>query len=753
MEFQMAWWRRERWRSAGVLVLIWLIFNAPLLLGRHVLPWDAIDQFYPTVYFNAHSLRHGIAPWWNPHVYSGYPQIADPQGMLFSPLLMAWMLVPPSPGATWFVWGVLLHLLMGGVAVLRLLRDIGANTFGALVGAAVFMAGGVAAARLEHVPIVVAYGYVPVAMLALRYFLAQPGWRRGALLGLSLGALLTQLVQLTYLAAMMLFVYGVAGSLARFRSYTSVLRWRWCFGLLIAAMLCLVLALPQLLLSLAFTTWSNREALPLEASLPASLQWRSLWSFLNPNAFHALRGVYDGPGSLVEAYFYIGALPSLLLLGAVPAWRTLAQRRQLIFFAAVGVIAGLYMLGIHGPLYPWLYQWLPGIRLFRRPSDSAYLLNFALALSVGICASHLRIDVRKVRMALLAVAAIWLLFASAMMRAPGVAWQGASILPALIALAALWQGWRKDTSELRSMAWILAVIVVDYRCFNLNGTFNLAHDNARYFQHNGAVSFIAKDMAMSSDALPPRIEPLGAGPLWDNMIVLAPFSSTQGYNPLRYALYDTWYGARESGNLPRPTTPFNASPDSAMANLLAVRYLVLDNRVSEGVEKHAPMPANYQRVYADERNAVWQNTHAYARVLTPTSSRLASSSGPTPLEFAATDFRETVWIMPRGRDDDGQAMRSLAQCNGGRLGIISSQETPTHVSIRTHGDKPAWLVLSDLDFPGWQATADTAELPVLRANGMFRAVCVPAGEHVVSFQFHPWRMIATAWMQQQGKAP
>jgi len=104
----VTWRQHPLWRTGGILVLMWLLLNLPALLGGRILPWDAIDQFYPTVYFNAYNLRHGIAPWWNPHIYAGYPQIADPQGMLFSPLLMAWMLIPSSPGAAWFTWGVLL---------------------------------------------------------------------------------------------------------------------------------------------------------------------------------------------------------------------------------------------------------------------------------------------------------------------------------------------------------------------------------------------------------------------------------------------------------------------------------------------------------------------------------------------------------------------------------------------------------------------------------------------------------------------
>lgn len=98
--------------------------------------------------------------------------------MPFSPLLMAWMPLRQSPGATWFAWGVLLHMLMGATAVLAMLRRDGANALGALIGASVFIAGGVAAARLEHTSDMLAYAYAPVALLALRHFLIPPA--RGA---------------------------------------------------------------------------------------------------------------------------------------------------------------------------------------------------------------------------------------------------------------------------------------------------------------------------------------------------------------------------------------------------------------------------------------------------------------------------------------------------------------------------------------------------------------------------------------------
>ena len=49
-----------------------------------------------------------------------------------------------------------------------------------------------------------------------------------------------------------------------------------------------------------------------------------------------------------------------------------------------------------------------------------------------------------------------------------------------------------------------------------------------------------------------------------------------------------------------------------------------------------------------------------------------------------------------------------------------------------------WLLLRDLYDPGWRATVDGKPVPVLPANGICRAVAVPAGSHRVLFTYQPW---------------
>jgi len=49
----------------------------------------------------------------------------------------------------------------------------------------------------------------------------------------------------------------------------------------------------------------------------------------------------------------------------------------------------------------------------------------------------------------------------------------------------------------------------------------------------------------------------------------------------------------------------------------------------------------------------------------------------------------------------------------------------------------AWLLITDTWYPGWRATVNREPVPVLQANGAFRAVPIPPGEAVVRMDFRP----------------
>ncbi len=62
---------------------------------------------------------------------------------------------------------------------------------------------------------------------------------------------------------------------------------------------------------------------------------------------------------------------------------------------------------------------------------------------------------------------------------------------------------------------------------------------------------------------------------------------------------------------------------------------------------------------------------------------------------------------------------------------------PERVDIKVHAAAPALLVLSDLFYPGWEATVDGRPAKILQANYVMRAVAIPQGEHEVQFLYKP----------------
>ena len=64
------------------------------------------------------------------------------------------------------------------------------------------------------------------------------------------------------------------------------------------------------------------------------------------------------------------------------------------------------------------------------------------------------------------------------------------------------------------------------------------------------------------------------------------------------------------------------------------------------------------------------------------------------------------------------------------------------ITLAVASSTPGLLVLSELWYPGWQATVNGGPEPVLLANRALRAIPVPGGQSTVVLRFTPfsWRL-------------
>src|SRR5258708_11684501 len=166
-----------------------------------------------------------------------------------------------------------------------------------------------------------------------------------------------------------------------------------------------VLVVP-LLLTLQFADLSNRPTESLDDALRGSLYPANLATLAVPNIF-GTHTSYWGPGAstLPEValtddsgnYLFVGTVPVLLLLwfgvAGGSAWR---PGRRLM--AGTAAIACVFMLGRYTPFYGLAFRFVPGIDLFRRPTDASFVFGIALAILAGHClADYVREGLPRLR--------------------------------------------------------------------------------------------------------------------------------------------------------------------------------------------------------------------------------------------------------------------------------------------------------------------------------------------------------------------
>lgn len=127
--------------------------------------------------------------------------------------------------------------------------------------------------------------------------------------------------------------------------------------------------------------------------------------------------------------------------------------------------------------------------------------------------------------------------------------------------------------------------------------------------------------------------------------------------------------------------------------------------------------------------------------------RFGPPAGPriflAPAAVAVPHWREALRRIAAGHDyqrvalveSDENVLNANRTPTGGiaRIGQYRNQR----ITATSESTAPAWLVLAEPWYPGWQALVDGVPTEVVPANGWMRAVRVPAGLHQVVFQYRP----------------
>ncbi|MGE3065525.1 MAG: hypothetical protein AB7K67_08055 [Hyphomicrobiaceae bacterium] len=745
-------------------VLGWAAMAAPWLSGHVTIPWDAKAEFQPQIQFLADSLARGESPFWTPFVFSGHPQVADPQSMIFSLPFLVLSLLTRAPSLWAVDTTVFCAQLFGAAGVLLLFRDRGWHPAGAILAALAFAFGASMAWRVQHIGQVLSLAALPWALLCLERALD----RRSVLYGLLAGLVSAHIV-LGRDQVALLGIYCLAGYVV----------WRWATaprtveaignsmaplavgGIAGAAVIAIPLTLTALL-----AAQSNRPVIDYVGAGRGSLHPALLLTTLMPEVFGASGRMEDywGPPSFAWSdtglfiaqnmgQLYIGAIPILLiLLGAV---RGDLWRPEIRFFTVAAVMMLVYALGWYTPVFWVLYHLLPGVSLYRRPADATFLIGGLGAILAGYVAHRLLTEpwAAFTRQQLATVAGI---IAAAFVVAfgLGIAIDRLPRLPGPLAVAAaslaagaLVLAWARPRIllEPRLAAIGLAAFTAADLGYNNGPSSSSALPPSVYEvlqpgSNNETIALLKSLTAASAtDARRDRIELAGLGFHWPNASQTHRLENTLGYNPVRLALYSRATGAEDHVGLPdqRKFSPLFPSYRSILADLLGLHYIV----TGVPIEKIDPKvkPNDFKLIAHTHDGYIYENPWPFDRVLFATEAIGADfdrilADGVWP----DVNLNRTVLLQP--------PPTSEAQRRPGTARLISYRNTD--VVVEADSPDGGFVVLNDVWQPWWTAELNGRRVPLLRANVLFRAVAVPPGKVRVRFKFRP---LLGAWEQITGK--
>jgi hypothetical protein len=111
-----------------------------------------------------------------------------------------------------------------------------------------------------------------------------------------------------------------------------------------------------------------------------------------------------------------------------------------------------------------------------------------------------------------------------------------------------------------------------------------------------------------------------------------------------------------------------------------------------------------------------------------------------PIEGAGLTFERAIGGVFVYRNAAARPRAWVEAAGKEALPVDSIDWTPNHVNLRASG--PGLLVLGDPMYPGWRATVDGGEVPIVPYQGLLRSVELPPGKHAIRFRFLPLSLLA-----------
>lgn len=746
--------------AALVLLFLSVIVGGESFFGRDVTPF-----FYPMKQQLADAIFSGRFPLWNPLVAGGEPFFATLQpGVLYPGSILLYVLPFPH-GPDWLIVG---HFLFAAAGWILLLRHEGHSPMASTFGALAFTLGGFFVSLGNFVNNLQTMSWAPWLFFAWGLYLRDG--RSERLLVFTAACVAAFLGGEPQILALVLALVLARGLLDPRGGAVGKARQMAAFAA--AGVLALLVSGVQLVPFVEFIGQSVRT-LSLDMSFTASRSQEpiGLLHLLIPPALgHGEHGFTSQFFASTDVPWLLSLYPGVVVAGFAGLGLFATRRGERIFWLVVSALGLGLALGAHSPVYRWLFEVLLPVRALRYPEKFA--LSFAVAVpflaAAGFDYWRARPELaRRFGFALLGAAAAYGLAGLVFGTWPGVLTAACASNETMrlcddpAAAAGLYAG----------VGWRLAALLAGATgAVFLVRRGTLRSDAAGWM----LVGLAALDLAAAHRPVNPSVEStVYTTTPWAAEVLDPVFDRRDEYRfrgtPVGAAMGEVARvtGAQALSNMYLDLQALG--PNTAQA------YGFPQQDGLQGVELRSVALTHEAaiREWTDDpvRFLQMMNVRYYADPTAGAASmrglrdvarhpelpiRLYEVPDPLPRAYVADGWDTSP--------DPGTALRTVLQpewpprrvaleeapyaapADGRPAGrLVAATWEPERIRLIARSAEPAVLVLLDRWYPGWKATVNGEPARILRANGVFRAVEIPAGQADVEFVYAPRSLVIGGW--------
>jgi len=729
-------------------------FLRSLLSGNYIAPSDSLD-FGVAAYLSPPAL-------WTDTIWSGYPVAADPQALMWYPLLRLFRAL----GVHWNIFLLSAYVIASTTCfmlVRRLTRSAVAGTFSGIVcGFNALTIGYITNFNQIH-----AFAWVPLVLYGIQ-LIREDRYRAGAAVAAAGTAMMWLAghpqvpVYATYLAA----AFSAGGViLDRPPLRTGARRLLWsAIALALGLALAAVTLVPMIELSEYSPRATSSFALYSSSALPA----RELLTLVAPFVFGGFWLPPNGVpyvGSTGDSG-YVGVLALALAIGAPFALRQ--HRRDARLWMTLALIEALLSLGPATPLGT-LFFYAPGFSGFQAPLRHLFLVSLCVAITSGLSLAELTGG--RAPLSQTVTATVTAVVAFGVLGVVGLRWHAPDI-HALFERQPNYAAWAFAWPLVPGAALLLIALIA--------GRFSGRHRSIPAAVAMVLIACETGDLAMVHYRLPGRrfeyadIVPMETM-LHPAMAALRPELKRDGDRVLATD------GSKNPFLLPNLTRVWDLPAASGTGSLAINDYLdVLSMDTSGAVSRASLTDAHHGAdLFGVRYTLVRQNSDMAADLQRQNGAWQAVrdlryyDSDPDTFYTLFRNLRTfpRAWCVPRlvrvtiaealdairadhlpggGRFDPRQQALLESDLPVGWHDDMSATDA-ARVAVDTatrdrqfivETDRPCLLVIGDVYYPWWRAALDESPVQVHRTNHAMIGIVVPPGSHVVRL----WMLPLSVWI-------